>query len=149
MFGPSSTGRVEKKPIEVEITLRIGKVVKGEVFVKGGERIVDLLNDERHFIPVIVGDNELQLVKKEAIEVMSHREAEVKAAPPPSTGFGATMTKEEAQQILNLGFTFEKADVLRAHRGLITKVHPDTGGSDYLAIKVNAARDKLLEEIGS
>lgn len=147
MFGPSQQARVTKQPIEVEITMRLGNVIKGEVYVKSGERIVDLLNDERHFIPITVGDDELQLVKKEAIEAISHKEAEAKPPPPPVMGFLGSMTKEEAVQILNLGLTYEKADILRAHRGLITKVHPDTGGSDYLAIKVNGARDILLQSL--
>ena len=38
----------------------------------------------------------------------------------------------------------EKEAVIKAHKRLIQKLHPDRGGNDYLAAKVNAARDKLI-----
>jgi DnaJ-class molecular chaperone len=37
-------------------------------------------------------------------------------------------------------------DIQEAHRRLITKNHPDVGGTDYLAAKINQARDLLLKQ---
>ncbi|GJD48197.1 Co-chaperone protein DjlA [Methylobacterium crusticola] len=54
------------------------------------------------------------------------------------------MSEEEAYQILGLERGASLEDVRRAHRSLMKRLHPDQGGSDYLAARVNAAKDRLL-----
>ena len=56
------------------------------------------------------------------------------------------MTREEALRVLGLAEGADEKQVRAAYKQLMQKLHPDLGGSDYLASVVNRAKDVLLGE---
>lgn len=60
------------------------------------------------------------------------------------SGEPAVMSKEDALRILGLETGASEAEIKAAYHRLISSLHPDRGGSDYLAAQVNRARDVLL-----
>jgi DnaJ family protein C protein 19 len=74
-------------------------------------------------------------------------EADASRRPPgPSPGNGSPprrMTRQEALQVFGLDESATREDVQREYRRLMRKVHPDLGGSGYLAAKLNEAKDVL------
>ena len=54
------------------------------------------------------------------------------------------MTKDKAYEVLGLKADATKEDIIAAHKKMMQKVHPDRGGSDYLAAEINTAKDTLL-----
>jgi len=57
---------------------------------------------------------------------------------------GGNMSRKEALAVLGLEEGATDEDIVAAHRKLMQKLHPDRGGNDYLAAKVNQAKDLLL-----
>lgn len=61
-----------------------------------------------------------------------------------ATARSGAMTKEEAYEVLGLEAGATAAEIRKAHHRLMQRMHPDMGGSSFLAARINEARDVLL-----
>jgi hypothetical protein len=68
------------------------------------------------------------------------------SSQPPPRRAGAGMTVDEAYQVLGLHPGATEAEIRAAHHRLMRTAHPDSGGSDWLATRINLARDILLRQ---
>lgn len=66
--------------------------------------------------------------------------ADASASAASSSG----MNRKEALAVLGLEESATDTDIIAAHRKLMQKLHPDRGGNDYLAAKINEAKDFLV-----
>lgn len=117
-----------------------GLVLKGRF---KGARLAELSLDD-----LLALRAELRVEDAEAAQLLdaylSRVHPDAGAAAPPPRSSAAGMTREEALDILGLEEGAGEAAIRDAHRRLMQQLHPDRGGTDYLAAKINAARDYLL-----
>jgi hypothetical protein len=57
-----------------------------------------------------------------------------------------SMTVEQAYQVLGLKLGCTEKEIVQAHKRLMIKVHPDKGGSNFLAAQLNRAKSVLLDK---
>ena len=124
-----------------------GEVLAGEF---SGRRLSDLSLDE---LVELMG--ECSSAKDQSLALL---EAYLDRAHPDwregagATGEGASapgsssakMTVGEAYEILGLEPGAGEDEIIAAHRRMMKQYHPDQGGSDYLAARINQAKDLLL-----
>ena len=67
----------------------------------------------------------------------------------PSRPFEQDMAIAEAHDLLGLRPGADRPAIVAAHRRLIARNHPDSGGTEALAARLNAARDLLLKQTGN
>jgi len=148
---PGSTSRVRSRLLEMTLDHDTG-AIEGSVLAGAfagqqlasldAARLRDLLSECHASDPDGVRLLEAYLDRR----FPGWREDARKEEPPRSRGQSTSnaMTPEEAYQILNLKPGATPDEIRQAHRALMKKLHPDQGGSTYLAARVNQAKDLLL-----
>jgi hypothetical protein len=132
-----------------------GRVIAGRF--KGAD-LMDLgEHDTRELLAEVAGDPdslallETWLDKNRAgwREYFAEQDAAAAGEPPPGGSGSRADPEAEAYKVLGLQPGATADDIREAHRNLMKRVHPDQGGSTYLASKINEAKDRLLKKVGS
>jgi hypothetical protein len=142
--------RVRTAMVEMELDHDSGEMT-GLILAGGfqGRRLDDLTDQELHSFWLECGQDEQSCKLVEAYldrRLAGWREhfqsnGTERQGSAPSSG---PMTNEEAYEILGLSPDAGDAEIRAAHRRLMMRVHPDKGGSVFLAAKINEAKDTLL-----
>lgn len=82
-----------------------------------------------------------------AMKLLGVRRFWASARKPGNTPASSDMTVKEALAVLGLSAGASREEIVDAHRRLIQRMHPDRGGSDWLAARINTAKSVLLAEI--
>ena len=109
-----SEHKVTKVKLEVQVELDDGARLLGFLFVKQAQRISDLLNDERRFLPLLTTDGLLVQLKKTAIARVTQLDqvAECDALTDP-------------YEILGVSPRIDDAALRKAYHALCVRHHPD------------------------
>lgn len=129
--------------MDVQIAVQTGQM-KGTV-LKGpcaGKAIEDLCKDDLTELENFYRDRDMKSYYLIKFARRGQTFAGARQQPPPAF---SNPSRDEALQILGLTGNPSRDEIIAAHRRLINKLHPDRGGSDFLAARVNQARDILLE----
>jgi hypothetical protein len=145
---PGQTSKVRSRAIEMELDHDSGEM-RG-TFVGGKYAGVALEALDRTALVSVLAelDEESRALLEAYLDRREpgwreHVEEDAGAGPrqPPRHG---PMTEEEACQILGVEPSASAVEIRRAHRTLMKKLHPDQGGTTYLAVRVNEAKEILL-----
>jgi hypothetical protein len=109
----------------------------------GLTELLDLLADCRREDPRSVPLLETYLDRREP-DWRAHVAGQGADGAGPQAGAGGGMDEATACSILGLAPGASADEIKAAHRRLMTKLHPDHGGSSYLAAQLNQAKDYLL-----
>ena len=146
---PSQTSRIATEHLEVELDhdsgqIR-GRVLKG--FFAGRDleslapiEMAHLWQDCRFADP-----QSAQIIETYLDRTHPTWREDMTRADGASSGPDGHMTRAQALDILGLSEGASEDAIRRAHRDLMMKMHPDRGGSTFLAAKINEAKDVLLK----
>ena len=94
--------------------------------------------------PGFIGDNEVLRCQRPLVVVQRDEDFAGARSESRTAPGNPDITVEEAHAILGLAPGADAEAIRAAHRRLMKQLHPDHGGTDYLATKINRARDVLL-----
>jgi len=151
---PGQRSRVRTAVLEMELDHDTGRLEGGVLAGKfEGKRLAEMTLEELLALrSELSGDSEsLQLLET----YLDGRFAVWRDNMKPDQDGGqrgspaaGPMSKEEAYKVLGLQVGASAAEVRQAHRRLMQRLHPDMGGSSFLAARINEARDVLLSDHG-
>ncbi len=158
MFDKTSGGFRHKNERPVRLLLVGGEPINATIFHVNGERLTDLLNDPRSFIPVRTDDAGIMIVAKTQIVSILELESETindDAGPSKRTG-----PSFDAYAMLRIDKNASHDEIRAAYKARIKSIHPDSiaslgldeelGKAALLATqKLNYAYRKILRERGS
>lgn len=73
--------------------------------------------------------------------------AQPNAGPGDTGSGGIELDRQQAREVLGVPATASKAEIVKAHKRIMQKLHPDRGGSDFLAQQINKAKEVLLKSL--
>lgn len=129
--------------LDVKVAIQRGTVTGSILKGPHAGKAIESLNDqqltelEEHYKDLDVKSYYLIKFARRAFTSKTNGQQQAPAFGDPS--------RDEALQILGLSGSPTKEEIINAHRRLINRLHPDRGGSDFLAARVNQARDTLLK----
>ena len=136
--------RTASLAVEVNFSTRQmdGEVLEGEF---AGRRLSDLSADEAQQLSDSLRESDREsYVLLQAYLMRNGRGGDEQSQQDSASNSFSDLSNEEALKILGLQPGASKEDIGKAHKRLMQRLHPDRGGSDYLAAKINAAKDQLL-----
>jgi hypothetical protein len=149
--GGAGTSRIRTALLAVEVDLRSG-AISGEVLAGpltgrrieqlAREELVALVRSAQRADPLAAGLLEAHLDRRFAGWREDFKfDADAGQAAPAQP---SVMTPQEAYEILGLQPGASAESIRAAYRSLMKKLHPDHGGTTYLAARINEAKDVLL-----
>lgn len=146
LLGRFKTSPSQFKTKSLNVTINFSNSqMDGEVLIGDlvGKKLSELSDEQLESIAT-----ELKDIDRESYALLyAYRMRRGNAGQQNEDGFNAEsfngLSESEAYEVLGLDQTASKEEVIKAHKRLVQRLHPDRGGSDYLAAKINAAKDRL------
>ncbi len=142
----TSPSQFRTKSLAVEINFSTrqmdGEVLDGEF---AGRRLSELSAEEAQTLSDSLRETDREsYVLMQAYLMRNGRGGDEQFKQDSSSANFSEFSPDEALKILGLESGASKEDIIKAHKRLMQRLHPDRGGSDYLAAKINAAKDLLV-----